>query len=120
MTKQEIERILQEAKDAPYRVNMLRTVLIQVDQCIDNEVERQMFYDLVSTILDLGDRVKELEYHRLIKENIWSKSEADVEIDRLSIWRDSLLPSDGETAKPRIKWSPGMKSKGRKQPKLDD
>ncbi len=122
MTREELLQRLSNSKDAPYRVDVLKSLLKQIDHCKGNEIEREMFYTLVSIVIELGDRVKQLEYHKLLKENVWSASDRQKKEgrDKLSVWRDSLLPSDGETSKPRVKWGPDMGSKDRKQPRLED
>ncbi len=116
MTRDEISLVLDKAKDAPYRVSKLKDTVDQIGTYVSDEAEQQILYNLVQTITELGERVKHLEYHRLLKENGWSESgrQNTQERDKLSIWRDSLLPSDGETFKPSTGSEDG------KQPRLED
>jgi hypothetical protein len=72
MTKQEIQVFLDEADEDPGVVRKLREVVQEVDDNVPGDRTKEMMYDLVGTVLMLGERVRDIEY-RLVPGDVRSE-----------------------------------------------
>jgi len=61
MHKEDLEQLLKQSWDDNQSITNLRSVAIQVERTIGNQVTKEMVYDLIASVLFIGERVRELE-----------------------------------------------------------
>lgn len=73
MTREQIEQKLDELREMPKIIQQLLEIVADADRCMDSESQRQVIYDLIGVVAEIGERVNALEW-RSARHTVWLES----------------------------------------------
>lgn len=92
MQKEELDQLLKQSWEEPQAVRNLQSVVIQIEEVVRDVGAREVVYDLVASVLFMGERLRELEVRMVggtpVEENERMLARRRVETQKGKVQRD--------------------------------